>query len=69
MIVAQILDQVVSHIDYLERSLAEADALLAAHAGKIDQNQRQDWPQTSALKSAILRHERRQIEAEIKNRT
>lgn len=43
--------------------LAEVDAMVAVHAGKIDGNPRSTWPKGSVLERAIARHEKRRAHA------
>ena len=59
MIWQQTLDQLRSHIEGLERQLAEADGLIASHAFRIDSSDPSKWPAGSILRAAIDRHANR----------
>jgi hypothetical protein len=62
MLWEQKLDDIRYYVQRLERDLAEVDALVAAHAEKIDGNPRIDWPSGSILAKATERHARRVAE-------
>lgn len=65
MIWQQNLDQIRTYIRNLEESLAESDALIAAHAAKIDSGPRDKWPKGSLLENAVARHERRVLDEQM----
>jgi hypothetical protein len=63
MLIGQALDGIRLHIERLELDLAEADALIAAHAYTIDPTPPEKWPDGSALKRAVFRHTHRELDA------